>query len=58
MRQPYLIAVRPAAFDLEEAEAFRGEMAVRSLRIRARQTDLSGSQFRAGRHDGRLRADA
>ena len=57
MRQPYPTAVRPAAFDREEAEAFGGEMAVRSLSLRARESDLSGPQLRAGEHDGRLGAD-
>jgi ferredoxin len=40
MPQPYLTAGHPDAIDLEEAEAFGREMAVRSMRIRAGETDL------------------
>ena len=40
MPQPYPTAGHPDAIDLEEAEAFGGEMAVRSMRIRAGETDL------------------
>jgi ferredoxin len=40
MPQPYPTAGHPDAIDLEEAEAFGREMAVRSMRIRAGETDL------------------
>ena len=40
MPQPYVTAGHPDAIDLEEAEAFGREMAVRSMRIRAGETDL------------------
>ena len=40
MPQPYPTAGHPDATDLEEAEAFGREMAVRSMRIRAGETDL------------------
>jgi ferredoxin len=40
MPQPYLTAGHPDAVDLDEAEGFGREMAVRSIRIRAGETDL------------------
>ena len=40
MPQPYPTAGHPDATDLEEAEAFGREMAARSIRIRAGETDL------------------
>jgi ferredoxin len=40
MPQPYPTAGHPDAIDLEDAEAFGGEMAVRSMRVRAGETDL------------------
>jgi ferredoxin len=40
MPQPYPTAGHPDATDLEEAEAFGREMALRSMRIRAGETDL------------------
>ena len=40
MPQPYLTAGHPDALDLEEAECFGREMAVRSMRIRVGETDL------------------
>jgi Fe-S-cluster-containing hydrogenase component 2 len=40
MPQPYPTAGHPDAIELEEAEAFGREMAVRSVRIRAGETDL------------------
>ena len=40
MPQPYPTAGHPDVIDLEEAEAFGREMALRSMRIRAGETDL------------------
>jgi flavodoxin/ferredoxin len=40
MQQPYITAGHPDAIDLEEAETFGREMVVRSIRIRAGETDL------------------
>jgi NAD-dependent dihydropyrimidine dehydrogenase PreA subunit len=40
MPQPYPTAGHPDATDLEEAEVFGGEMAARSMRIRAGEADL------------------
>ena len=40
MPQPYPTAGHPDAIDLAEAEAFGGEMALRSMRIHAGETDL------------------
>jgi flavodoxin/formate hydrogenlyase subunit 6/NADH:ubiquinone oxidoreductase subunit I len=40
MTQPYPTAGHPDAIDLEDAEAFGRDMAVRSMRIRSGETDL------------------